>query len=86
MMTTENKKPNVSIAEVLIATGIKLAQEQEMRLAELIGHFQIATFEVFNRNVQAAAALNQPSSHAEGADTQKPEVSSPTEGEDKAES
>lgn len=79
-MTTENKE--APIAEVLIATGIKLAQSQKMKLAELIGHFQIATFEVFNRNV--AAAQDQSSEQAEGGDTEKKMDASPVEDEGKA--
>lgn len=79
-MTTENKE--APIAEVLIATGIKLAQSQKMKLAELIGHFQIATFEVFNRNV--AAAQDQSSEQTEGGDTEKKVDASPVEDEGKA--
>jgi len=86
-MTTEEQPKKHSIAEVLIATGIKMAQEQQMNLAELIGHFQIATFEVFNRNVAAHAnAQNQSSEPAEGGDTEKPVDFDPNASEDKVES
>lgn len=86
-MTEENEKPTPPIAEVLISTGVQLAQEQNMKLAELVGHFQIATYEVFNRNVAAAHAAqvsDQPSEPAEGDDKVVQMDASPAVVEDKA--
>lgn len=85
-MSEESKKESPPIAEVLIATGIQLAQEQNMKLAELVGHFQIATFEVFNRNVAAAQqAQNQSAEPSEGGDTEEPVAFEPDASEDKDE-
>ena len=85
-----NQSPPV-IAEVLIATGIELAKKQDVKLVELVGHFQIATMEVFNRNVAAAAqaqaqAQNQAAEPSEGGDTEEPVAFSPDASEDKDES
>ena len=88
-MTEENENPTPPIAEVLISTGVQLAQEQNMKLAELVGHFQIATLEVFTRNVAAAhaakASSDQPSEPAEGGDTPGQVVAFQDEAEDKDE-
>ena len=85
-MSEETKKESPPNAEVLIATGIQLAQEQSMKLAELVGHFQIATYEVFNRNVAAAQqAQNQPVEPSADVGTEQPVAFSPDEGEDKGE-
>jgi len=87
-MTEENEKPIPPIAEVLISTGVQLAQDQNMKLAELVGHFQIATYEVFNRNVAAAHAAqvsDQPSEPAEDGDTPGQVVAFQGEDEDTGE-
>ena len=66
-MSDENNKPSdddkkiIPIAEILIATGIQLAQERNMSLGELVGHYEIAKIEVYNRitaGAKAAAAQN----------------------------
>ena len=90
IMTETNEQPTPPIAEVLISTGVQLAQEQNMKLAELVGHFQIATFEVFNRNVAAAQAsqdkpADQPVEPAADADTPGQVVAFQDEAEDKDE-
>ena len=89
-MTETNEQPTPPIAEVLISTGVQLAQEQNMKLAELVGHYQIATFEVFNRNVAAAQASQgkpavQPDEPAGDADTPGQVVAFEGEDEDKDE-
>ena len=89
-MSDENKseQPPAVIAEALIAMGVKMAQEQKMKLAELVGHFQIATLEVFNRNVaaaQAAQAQSQADAPSEDADTPGQVVAFQDEDEDKGE-
>lgn len=81
--TDKEKEP--LLAEVLIATSCKLAQDRGIKLVELMGHHVIAMLEVFNRNVRAAQnAGDQPSEPAEGGDTVSEVASSPAEGEDKA--
>jgi hypothetical protein len=69
-MTEKQPEPQPLIAEVLIATASKMAQEQGVKLVELMGHMEIAKLEVFNRNVKAAqqVAENQPFEPAEGDD------------------
>lgn len=85
-MTDNNTEKEPLIAEVLIATASRLAQDQGVKLVELMGHMEIAKLEVFNRNVRAAqqVAENQPSAPAEGGDTGSEVASFPAEGEDKA--
>lgn len=85
-MTDNNNEKEPLIAEVLIATASKLAQEQGVKLVELMGHMEIAKLEVFNRNVRAAqqAAENPPAEPAEGDDKQSEEASSQDGDEDKA--
>lgn len=81
-MSEETNKPSddeqkpAPIAEVLIATGLKMAQEQELTLGELVGHFEIAKFEVYGRvtaGAKAQAAAAQTSEPVEGGDTEKTE-------------
>ena len=82
-MTDNNENPPL-IAEVLIATASKMAQDQGVKLVELMGHMEIAKLEVFNRNVQAARLANQPDVPAEGDDTVVKMDASPAVAEDKA--
>lgn len=83
-MTEENKETPL-IAEVLIATASKMAQEQGVKLVELMGHMEIAKLEVFNRNVQAARqAESQSAEPAEDDDTVVKMDASPPVDEDKA--
>ena len=69
---------NVPIAEVLIATGIQLAQEKNMSLGELIGHYEIAKIEVYNR-ITAGAKAQAASEPPSDADKKEPEDASPVE-------
>ena len=80
---SKDEMKNVPIAEVLISTGIQLAQEREMSLGELVGHYEIAKIEVYNR-ITAGAKASQPSEPAEGGDKVKKMDASPVEVEDKA--
>lgn len=67
----EKTNEKVPVAEALIGLALKLGQEQELTLGELIGHMECAKHEVYERitaNVKAQAAAAQ----AEGAD--KPEL------------
>ena len=73
---TEDKAP-LPIAEVLIATGMRLGSEQGLKLGELVGHFEIAKIEVYKRITDSALA-------AEGSVTPD-EISEPSEGGDKEE-
>ena len=57
---SKDEMKNVPIAEVLISTGIQLAQEREMSLGELVGHYEIAKIEVYSR-ITAGAKASQPS-------------------------
>ena len=81
-MTDNNENPPL-IAEVLIATASKMAQDQGVKLVELMGHMEIAKLEVFNRNVQAAR-LSQSDAPAEGDDTVVKMDASPAVDEGKA--
>ena len=81
-MTEENKtEENPPIAEVLIATGMNLAREQELKLGELIGHFEIAKIEVYNRITRSAVAAQQSAESSEA----PAEISEQSEGDDKEE-
>lgn len=69
----EKTNEKVPVAEALIGLALKLGQEQELTLGELIGHMECAKHEVYERitaNVKAQAAAAQ----AEGADTPELEV------------
>lgn len=79
-------EPQPLIAEVVIATASKMAQEQGVKLVELMGHMEIAKLEVFNRNVKAAqkVAENQPFEPVVGDDKVKKVDADPTLNEDKA--
>lgn len=57
---SKDEMKNVPIAEVLISTGIQLAQERNMSLGELVGHYEIAKIEVYSR-ITAGAKASQPS-------------------------
>jgi hypothetical protein len=70
---SEDEKKNIPIAEVLIATGIQLAQEKNMSLGELVGHYEVAKIEVYNRITAGAKAAAQTEAPAEGGDTEKTE-------------
>ena|GEM_PF-5351936 len=73
-MTEENKeKPPITITEVLIATGVQMAKEQNMNLAELMGHFSLATLELYNRNI--LCKMYPPSEPSSDADKEKQVVS-----------
>ena len=80
---SKDEMKNVPIAEVLISTGIQLAQERNMSLGELVGHYEIAKIEVYNR-ITAGAKASQPSEPAEDDDKATTEDASPVEVVDKA--
>lgn len=71
-ISTEDLK-NVPIAEILISTGIQVAQERNMSLGELVGHYEIAKIEVYNRITAQARNASQTGAPAEGGDTEKQE-------------
>lgn len=71
----------VPLAEAIIGLALKLGQEQELTLGELIGHIECAKHEVYERitsniksNAEAAAAQEEATDDepSEGAD--KPEL------------
>lgn len=62
---------NIPIAEILIATGLDQAQKQNMTLGELVGHYEVAKIEVYNRITAGAKAAAQTDAPAEGGDTEK---------------
>lgn len=75
-MSEENNKPsddakNIPIAEILIATGLDQAQKQNMTLGELVGHYEVAKIEVYNRITAGAKAAAQTDAPAEDGDTEK---------------
>ena len=80
---SQDELKNVPIAEVLISTGIQLAQERNMSLGELVGHYEIAKIEVYSR-ITAGAKASQSSEPAEGDDKATTEDASPVEVVDKA--
>ena len=76
---------DVPLAEALIGLALKLGQEQELTLGELIGHMECAKHEVYERittnmkaNAEAAAAQAQ-AAQEEATDDE------PSEGADKPE-
>lgn len=81
---SKDEMKNVPIAEVLISTGIQLAQERNMSLGELVGHYEIAKIEVYTRITAGAAKAAQPSEPAEDDDKVKKMDASPVEVGDKA--
>lgn len=89
-MTPENKenKQTPPLCELLIEFGTKHGVDNGIKLPELVGHFEIASREVFNRQILAAQqnAQNQPVEPVEGDDTQEPVAFSPDASEDKDES
>jgi hypothetical protein len=71
---TNEKAP--PLAESLIGLALKVGQDQELTLGELIGHMECAKIDVYTRvTAQARAAEQQaPSAPSEGGDTQELEV------------
>ena len=80
---SKDEMKNVPIAEVLISTGIQLAQERGMSLGELVGHYEIAKIEVYNR-ITAGAKASQPSEPDEDDDKVQKMDAAPVEVVDKA--
>ena len=75
-MSKDNKPSedakNVPIAEILIATGLDQANKQNMTLGELVGHYEVAKIEVYNRiTAGAKAKASQTDAPAEGDDKEK---------------
>ena len=95
---SENNKPsddakpseedikNMPVAEILIGTGVQLAQERSLTLGELVGHYEVAKIEVYNRiSAQARAQASvQSSEQGEGGDTEKTEAALKVEDGGKA--
>jgi hypothetical protein len=88
---SEDNKPSddgkiVPIAEVLISTGLKMAQEQEMSLGELTGHFEIAKLDMYRRVTAGAQAQHaaQNSGPVGDVGTEGEAGASPAEDADKA--
>ena len=93
-MTPENKETQEvpPLCELLIEFGTKHGVENKLQLPELVGHYEIASREIFNRQILAAQqaqaerqAQNQPVEPVEGDDTEEPVAFSPGEDEDKDE-
>lgn len=62
--TAEKTNEKVPVAEAIIGLALKLGQEQELTLGELIGHMECAKHEVYERitaNVKAQVAAAQAS-------------------------
>lgn len=71
----------VPLAEAIIGLALKLGQEQELTLGELIGHIECAKHEVYERvttNMKATAQAAQAQAEQEAGDE-------PSEGVDKPE-
>lgn len=69
----EKTNEKVPVAEALIGLALKLGQEQELTLGELIGHMECAKMDVYERiTLQARANAKAPDAPSEGAD--KPEL------------
>ena len=83
---SEEDVKNMPVAEILIGTGVQLAQERSLTLGELVGHYEVAKIEVYNRiSAQARAQASvQSSEPSEGGDTQGTEASLTVEDGGKA--
>ena len=77
---------NAPVAEILISTALKLGEERNLTLGEVIGHVEVAKIEIYGRVTNGArqAAEQAASEKAEGGDTEKPVAFSPGADEDKA--
>jgi len=83
---SEEDIKNMPVAEILIGTGVQLAQERSLTLGELVGHYEVAKIEVYNRiSAQARAQASvQSSEQGEGGDTEKTEAALKVEDGGKA--
>lgn len=45
----EEAMKNAPIAEIIIATALKLGEERNITLGELVGHLEVAKIEVYGR-------------------------------------
>ena len=77
---------NAPVAEILISTALKLGEERNLTLGEVIGHVEVAKIEIYGRVTAGARQAQEQaaSAQAEGGDTEKPVAFSPDAGEDKA--
>lgn len=77
---------NAPVAEILISTALKLGEERNLTLGEVIGHVEVAKIEIYGRVTAGARQAQEQaaSEQAEGGDTETQEASSPDAGEDKA--
>ena len=82
----EEAYKNAPVAEIIIGTALKLGEERNLTLGELIGHVEVAKIEIYGRvTAQARQAAEQAAAEqAEGDDTEKPVAFDPDAGEDKA--
>jgi len=79
MTKKKNNKPsenakNIPVAEALISLGLNLAQEKNMTLGELIGHYEVAKIEVYSRitagaQAQASSDAEKPGEDADNGET-----------------
>ena len=63
---------NAPVAEILISTALKLGEERNLTLGEVIGHVEVAKIEIYGRVTAGAPQQEQAASEqAEGGDKEK---------------
>ena len=63
---------NAPVAEILISTALKLGEERNLTLGEVIGHVEVAKIEIYGRVTAGARQQEQAASEqAEGGDKEK---------------
>jgi hypothetical protein len=95
-MSDENNKPSddeqnqqpVPLAEILINTAMKYSNERPTTLADMVGHFEVAKIQVYERAMYQLRQQQQASAPPAGpvgdAGTEGTEGASQDEAEDKA--
>ena len=62
---------NAPVAEILISTALKLGEERNLTLGEVIGHVEVAKIEIYGRVTAGARQQQAASEQAEGGDKEK---------------
>ena len=70
----EKTNEKIPLAESLIGLALKVGQDQELTLGELIGHMECAKIDVYTRVTAQARAADQQASSAPSAGGDKPEL------------
>jgi hypothetical protein len=94
-MSEENNKPSgdeqkqqpVPLAEILINTAMRYSSENQITLADMVGHFEVAKIQVYERamsQIRQQQASAPPAGPVGDAGTEGTEGVSQDEAEDKA--